>query len=196
MERWSSEGKDDGEFRRVPKSGGWDKRLVSGDIMGLKRNSLEEEDFSIDTSFPFSVECKNWRDENVKHFVSGLYSADSQMFEWMEQAVDDIIHTKKIPMVIFKLFRTENIFILRAEDFSKIKESFGEPDFKLFLLRRYNFETNWKSNSLVFGLLDNLIEWIDWDVYKMKRFIRSFKDDQDLTQTIKTVYNKDKEKNK
>ncbi len=72
---------EDGEFRRVPLSGGWDKRTAPGDLIALKYVDKEGEAMVIDSSFPFSVECKTWRDENVKHFFSGLYSNETVIFE-------------------------------------------------------------------------------------------------------------------
>jgi len=161
----------DGEFRRVPQSGGWDKKVVTGDIMALKKTY--EDSFVFDVTFPFSVECKTHRD--IKHFFSGLYSKDSELFQWMQQAEDDCRHIpNRRPIVTFRLYRQKIVSMLKAEDFSKLKEMFGEPKFKYYFLRKYptEFEENFDINLLVLCLFSDFVEWIDWGIYKMK-YIRS-----------------------
>jgi len=168
----------DGEFRRTSafaQSGGWGKGMAGGDLVATKYGYGEE--IFIDKSFPFSIECKNWKQEGVKHFFSGLYSAESVIFEWMEQSVADAEKFNKIPLVVFRMFRQKSVAMLRATDFSKLKELFGEPEFKYYFLRRYstNAEENFRPNLLVFILLKDFIDFIDWEVYKFsgQRFIRS-----------------------
>lgn len=166
---------DDGEFRRTEafcQSGGWTKGMVGGDLVALKYG-LDGEMF-IDKSFPFSIECKNWQEKNVKHFFSGLYSAESVIFEWMDQSIADAEKFKKMPLVVFRLFRQKSIAMLRGIDFSKLKELFGEPEFKYYSLRRY-FPESSPNDYLVFILLKDFISWIDWEVYKFsgRQFIRS-----------------------
>jgi len=165
---------NDGEFRKVPLSGGWDKSVVSGDILALKFDRVAEAKRIFDNSFPLSVECKTWADENVKHFFSGLYSAESELFEWMEQAVYDSRSCEKTPVVVFKLFRTHNIIMIRAHDWYEMKMLFGDFNHKMYFLRRYERES---SADIVFVLLADFLDWIDWGVYKLvdrSRLIRSF----------------------
>lgn len=169
---------NDGEFRRTSafaQSGGWGKGMAGGDLVATKYGYGEE--IFIDKSFPFSIECKNWRQEGVKHFFSGLYSAESVIFEWMDQSITDAEKFNKMPLVVFRLFRQKSIAMLVATDFAKLKELFGEPEFKYYFLRRYpaGDEENAKPNLLVFVLLKDFISWIDWEVYKFasRNFIRS-----------------------
>ncbi|GAG44752.1 unnamed protein product, partial [marine sediment metagenome] len=116
-------------------------------------------------------------DTNVKHFFSGLYSAESVIFEWMDQSITDAALFDKMPLVVFRLFRQKSIAMLRATDFHKLKEMFGEPGFKYYFLRKYpvDVEENVKPNLLVFILLKDFISWIDWEIFKISKssYIRS-----------------------
>jgi len=166
-----------GEFRRVPLSGGWDKRVAPGDVIPLRKYKNGE--MVLDTSFPFlPIECKNYRDANVKHFFSGLYSADSVIYDWALQAWSDAQYSKKMPLVVFKLYRAKDITMIRGGDFGKLCEIFGNPKAKFFKL----YQTTLAGEllmPLIFILLSDFIDWIDWEVYKLKdsgRFIRSYLD--------------------
>jgi len=166
---------EDGEFRRTSafaQSGGWGKGMAGGDLVALKYGIGDE--MFIDKSFPFSLECKNWQEKNVKHFFSGLYSAESVIFDWMDQSIADAEKFNKMPLVVFRLFRQKSIAMLRATDFSKLKELFGEPEFKYYSLRRYSQESS-PADYLIFILLKDFIDFIDWEVYKFsgRQFIRS-----------------------
>jgi hypothetical protein len=171
---------EDGEIRRVPMSGAWDKRSTPGDLIAFKYRLKGSDEMIIDTSFPLVVECKDWKD--VKHFFTGLYGNESAIFDWMRQAELDAKPTGKIPFVSFKLYRQANIGILRATDFSRLKELFGEPEFKYYFLRRYPSRKVPDDledcidypDLLVFFLLDDFLEWIDWSHFKVQRYIRSW----------------------
>jgi len=168
---------DDGEFRRVPQSGGWDKKVVTGDIMALKR--VYGGGLVFDLSFPFSVECKTYRD--IKHFFSGLYSAESELFEWMNQSQIDCEHIRgRMSIVTFKLYRQKIIAMLKAQTFTQLKELFGEPSFKYYFLRRHYLDPDDRHlpNLLVLCLFSDFVEWIDWEVYKLKdtsKYIKSWR---------------------
>jgi len=167
----------DGEFRRTPMSGGWDKRAAPGDLIPLKFTSTSQSLYAeagsnavLDSAFPFSVECKNWKD--VKHFFSGLYSADSDIFGWMKQAVSDATPSGKIPIVVFKLYRAENIVLIQAGDFNKLREYFGLFPGAVYGATKGGVE----GMAVMFVLLKDFIEWIDWGFYKLQgksRYIRS-----------------------
>lgn len=170
----------DGEMRRVPLSGGFDPRLVPGDLMALKRVSNDSDEMVIDQSFPFSIECKNWN--AIGHFFKGLYSNESQLYDWIEQASKDASHAKKMPLVVFKLYRQEHIAMLLDSDFHKITALFGRFSGKIYTLRRYekgdlpDFDTRLVTDDLMFCLLKDFLNWIDWDHYRLVgkvRFIRS-----------------------
>lgn len=159
---------DDGEFRRVPLSGGWDKRVVPGDLMALKYSGIDDTEglsMIIDKTFPFSIECKNYRDENVKHFFSGLYSNKSQMFDWLEQAENDASPSNKYPLVVFKLYGSNNIVMTNDTTFHGLRGMFGlfpGNYFKLALCNSKGYELT----ESVFFLLDDFFEWVDWGVFK------------------------------
>lgn len=82
-------------FRRVPLSGGYDKRLVVGDLWIADRSATIEEI----KGFPFSIEAKNregW-DWNIL-FGPG----NSSLMEYWKQAKDDASKLDKIALLIFK----------------------------------------------------------------------------------------------
>lgn len=170
---------EDGQFRRVPLSGGWDKRVAPGDIIALKYTDVWKKEMVVDKSFPFSIECKDWKDQNVKHFFSGLYSKESSFFEWMEQASEGARTTKKMPLVVFKLYRSENIVMLDMMHFTQLRDTFGIfPGGNWYLLSRYKPQEVQciSSGSFVFCLLKDFTNWIDWEVYKVSdkiRYVRS-----------------------
>lgn len=165
---------DDGEVKRVPMSGGWDKRNSPGDLIAFKFRLKSSDEMVIDESFPFVVECKNWKD--IKHFFSGLYSNESAIFDWIKQVSDDSVVSKKIPIVIFKLYRQHSISILKSTDFYKLKELFGDPLFKYYIIKRncsFDAVDDNYENSLVFFLLKDFLNWIDWEHFKVQKYIRS-----------------------
>lgn len=165
----------DGEIRRVPMSGAWDKRSLPSDLCAWKYTLKASSEMICDTSFPLVVECKDWKD--CKHFFTGLYGDESAIFDWVRQAEMDAKPTERIPLVVFKLYRQNNVGILKATDFSKFKELFGDPGFKYYFLRRCVFDTNELieyPNLLVFFLLDDFLEWVDWSHFKIQRYIRSY----------------------
>lgn len=171
---------NDGLFTRTRQYVQMDKRSTPGDIVALKYVSRDSEEMNIDKSFPFSIECKNWKD--IKYFVSGLYSKESEFFSWIEQAYDDAIHTKMIPIVVFKLFRAKNIVLLSSEDFYKLANMFGNFPGKFYSLERVakDRSTIYKHDRLVFFLLKDFLEWIDFEIYKLggkHRYIRSLMED-------------------
>ncbi len=170
----------DGEARRVPLSGGFDPRLVPGDLMMLKRVSNDSDAMVIDQSWPFSVECKNWGD--IGHFFKGLYSAESQLYDWIEQACGDARHAKKMPLVVFKLYRQEHVAMLLDSDFHRITALFGRFSGKIYTLRRYekgdipDLGTRLVTDDLMFCLLKDFLGWIDWEHFRLAgkvKFLRS-----------------------
>lgn len=166
----------DGEFRSTPGSGGWDKRIAPGDVIAFKKiapvhghtGMTPEPDFAIDNTFPLSIECKDWRDENVKHFFSGLYSEESQIFDWMRQSLADASCVNKTPIVVFKLFRTENIVILLSHDFVRLADLFGNFGKKFYTINSVPEKAVYHMRlELTLMLLKDFIEWIDWYVFKV-----------------------------
>ena len=166
----------DGEFRRAPKSGGWDKRVIPADLVALKYVKATDDQLlppgfnpkdpmEIDKVFRFAVECKNWKDGNVKHFVSGLYSVDSQIFGWMEQAIEDASYSKKTPLVVFKLYGKHNVVEILYPDFSILSTFFGNFPGKMYVVGSVIPKTK-DGKTYVFALLSDFLEWIDWEVYK------------------------------
>ena len=151
-----------GVFRRVPLSGGWDKHVAPGDILAFKYREFGSEELVMDTRFPFVVECKNWKD--IKQPFCGLYAADSELFSWMQQAVNAAVDSKKIPIVIFKLYRASIIAMLRGTDLCKLEELFGEyPKAAYGIVKRV--PQLGVSAKLIMVLLAEFLVWIDLGIY-------------------------------
>jgi len=172
---------DDGIFlRRDSVPGIRDKKMVPGDLVAFKYLSKDKEEMAIDKSFPFVIECKSWKD--IKQFFSGLYSDESALFSWIEQVYEDSLYAKKIPIVVFKLYRQENIVELRSIDFDQLANLFGNFVGKIYTIEKIMPKKQIVAESivvyqkLIFVLLEDFLEWIDWDVYKLGaniKFIRS-----------------------
>lgn len=181
--------KGDGEFKSTPGSGGWDKRAAPGDIIAFKYLNKETKEMGRDKTFPMVIECKDWRDESVKHFFSGLYSEESQLFGWMEQAWEDSLVVKKMPIVIFKLYRTENVAMILSTDFYSLAETFGnfvgkiytiekimpkeQKSYKEKIIERSDVQTTFLMHQeLIFVLLKDFLEWIDWEFFRTRSFVK------------------------
>jgi len=146
----------DGLFKSTPGSGGWDKQIAPGDVQPFFYKGKR---LILDHSFPFSIECKNWRDQNVKHVFSGLYSKPSQIFDWMEQSTNDSSFSGKTPIVIFKLYRSQNVVLMSLADWNKLQQIFGVFPSKIYKI-------SGGPMHVIFILLKDFTNWIDWGYYK------------------------------
>jgi len=169
----------DGEFQRIypypiPKKG-----EVRGDLKALKFINIgdplskeQERVPVVDNSFPFLVECKNYKD--VKPFFCGLYSKQCEVWDWMEQAVT--ASEGRMPLVVFRLFRTADVAMMRSTDFSKFKEMFGEFKFECYNMARYHGDSGEINESNILFLLADFLKWVDWGIFRMAsstKYIRS-----------------------
>lgn len=171
----------DGLFQRIlpqpiPKKG-----EVRGDLKALKYRTdfpitrYEGQDLSrylvFDNSWPFVVECKSYKE--VKPFFCGLYAKETALFDWMDQAAEVADIEKHTPLVVFKIFRSEHIAMLRTTDFSRLMDMFGVCKAKRFRLTML-VEGN-ETKGMTMLLLTDFLSWIDWGVYKVGgcRYIRS-----------------------
>lgn len=84
-------------FKRVPLSGGWDKTLVTGDLIPWLEDVI--------TYFAFSIECKNHKTLSLK--------------AWIRQAEEDIIGKIQQAIVIFHVNRRKGL--PKGEDFVAIE---------------------------------------------------------------------------
>lgn len=81
------------KFSRTPGSGGWAKAKDSfGDIVCTDEKHSRR--------FPFSIECKNYKDINFEHILLGTKTCKIKSF-W-DQAVHDAGRCNKIPLLIVK----------------------------------------------------------------------------------------------
>ncbi len=110
------------EIRRTPMSGGSGISNLHADLVA-------------DEKFPFSVECKKYRE--VK-FSSFLTTENNLLIQWWEQSLKESFENRKVAIVVFAENRGE-IFVMVAKtwlwdlkrDISELKkyiilDSFGE----------------------------------------------------------------------
>lgn len=83
-------------FKRVPLSGGWDKSLITGDIIPWKEDEI--------AFFAFSIECKNHKTLSLR--------------DWLRQAKEDVEGKPQKPVVVFHINRRKGF--PRGEDFVAI----------------------------------------------------------------------------
>jgi len=169
----------DGKFQRIYSHPIPTKGARPGDLMAMRRYRIAEHDeqMVVDVSWPFSVECKNYKD--VKPVFCGLYCANSAVWDWMEQAEEtasQLPHLSgddKMPLVVFRLFRTADVAMINGTTFGKLHALFGFYQKTYYTAWRQCLPT---SHALHFFLLSEFLEWIDWGVYKVsssQKYIRS-----------------------
>lgn len=165
----------DGIFQRIlpqpiPKKG-----EVRGDLKALRymsdgtisippRGPNADRYLVFDSTWPFVVECKNYKD--VDPFFKGLYAKDTLLFDWIDQANEVALLEHKMPLVVFRLFRTENIAMMWNRDYIELVKMFGVMPTRTFLLSR---DKVMEHTALRFVLLNDFLEWVDWGVYKAAR---------------------------
>ena len=175
----------DGRFERILSHPIPAKGETRGDLVALRYFTTgpdDEKSLIKDSSWPFTVECKSYRD--VRPIFSGLYASETALFDWMQQAAAVAAVDKKTPLVVFKVFRSANVAMLDRRDFARLQEMFGIPGFSFYMVV-------WRprickgpivaagsevEKALVFMLLADLLDWIDWGVYKLAgrgQYIRS-----------------------
>lgn len=161
-----------GVFKRVESKAG-KKGEKKSDLLSLKYitdPTSGEKDLILDRSFPFSIECKNYKE--VKPVFCGLYAKDSEIWDWMKQAEDSA--QGKMPLVIFRLFRTMHVVMFNLETWVKLHETFGEFPTRGFRISQGSPQES--TRTLCFFLLSDFLEWVDFGVYRISestRFIRS-----------------------
>jgi hypothetical protein len=85
-------------MRRVPMSGGFDKRNFPGDLLVL--------DETISKEFILSLECKNYKQWNLSSIINE--EPERKFIEWAGQCIQDAITCKvlRIPVLIVKTNRS------------------------------------------------------------------------------------------
>lgn len=96
------------EFRRAPRSGGFDKRLYPGDIHGPPW-------------FRLNVECKF--DQSIT--TDTLFYGTLKMRSWFAQAASDcvICRTPRLPVVVVRIMRRPLLAFLPMADYIKMVEA-------------------------------------------------------------------------
>ena len=103
-------------FRRVPRSGAWDKQSFTGDIYCKEY-------------FVFSIECKNQKVLNLR--------------PWIDQAAEDASISGKEPCVIFHINRCNKY--PNGDDFICLKiEDLDYYTNERYALNDYTYEICWK----------------------------------------------------
>lgn len=99
------------EFARVPSSGGlrWGRTTdTTGDIIcSDKKHFLR---------FPFSIECKSYKDINFEHILLG--NKKIKTLDFWKQAVDDAKRGNKLPILMMRyngMKKGEYFFVVESE---------------------------------------------------------------------------------
>ena len=139
--------------------------LVGNPLSSESQKALVE-----DKSFPFAIECKNYR--VIKPIFSSLYSKDCELWDWMKQSKESA--GDKIPLVVFRLYHGKDIIVISSPSFGRLSELFGSYKKKFFAIKSY--EESMIKETLYLFLLEDFLEWIDWCVFRAvgaSKYIRS-----------------------
>jgi hypothetical protein len=117
-----------GVFRRVPTSGamvGGMNRFRNADINEAAKQTLTG-DIICPTSFPFSVECKNYYDSPKLHNLLSI--GDKELDGWISQAKGESEFVKKDWIIIFKIttLRGKTFVTLDKKRFLSLHEIFTD----------------------------------------------------------------------
>lgn len=143
------------EHRRVPQSGGWDKKIVCGDVICSAEYESVPDQISI--FVPFVWECKkqeNW------DFVQ-LFKDDEKCppHLWWEQVSSDSKRVRKLPALIF----TRNylpIFIMIGTHTANRLVRLTERSWKEFTHMVHSVP---KKEQVVVLVLDDFLDWVPFE---------------------------------
>jgi hypothetical protein len=171
---------NDGEFRRIYSYPIPSKGARPGDLKAMRKYHIaaNDEQMVLDVSWPFSVECKNYKD--IKLPFCGLWAKESAVWDWMRQAEETASQLPHIsgddpylPLVVFRLFRTADVAMINGSTFGRLHALFGIYSKLYYTLWRQSLPS---SHALHLFLLSDFLKWIDWGVYKVSsshKYIRS-----------------------
>lgn len=142
-------------FKRVPQSGGWDKSIISGDLFCADEYSPKSPSHRV--WMPLSLECKCAESWDFTHFFKD--SDKSSLRQWWHQASSDTDQSKKLPALIFTKNYLPIFIMLRTHTLNKLAKLVGSS-WKKFAHLNYQFS---KIEQLTVLLLDNFLEWIDFE---------------------------------
>ena len=130
------------EFHRVPQSGGlrWgtDTR-VAGDITT-----------HIDSTFPFTVECKKREEWNLEQLLKGTGDVEG----WWQQSLKDSKRVNLLPMLIFAKNFSPDYVMIQFDVFHKLVEDKDKIGFNYFVVGKQGEEAR------VICILDKFLEFI------------------------------------
>ena len=164
----------DGLFQRILSHPIPGKGETRGDLKALRYRTdilitrYEGQDLSrylmFDETWPFTVECKNYKD--VKPFFQGLWAKDTALFGWMEQAQMVATEDRKMPLVVFRLFRTADVAMIWNTDYVRMAGTFGVMPQATYLIQK---DKVMEHTGMRLFLLKDFLDWIDWGVFKALR---------------------------
>jgi hypothetical protein len=158
----------DGIFQRIYSHPIPKKSEVRGDLVALKYILVDGgRQLVVDSSWPFAVECKCWKE--IKYPFCGLYAQESEIFGWMEQASEVAANEKKMPFVVFRLYRAAIAVMIRGGDHYRLEEMFGEYAKRVYAVTKRHAGAR-ESTKLVFMLLGDFLDWVDWGVFKLSGY--------------------------
>lgn len=151
---------NDGMFQRVYGHPIPVKGTVKNDLKAMRRYVVDgEETLVLDASWPFSVECKNYKAVDLP--FAGYWKKESDLWSWMAQAEEAA--KNKMPLVVFRLFRTPDFAMINGQTFGQLHALFGYYKKLYYTIWRQELPN---SQTLHVFLLSEFLDWIDWGVFK------------------------------
>jgi len=147
------------EFSRVPSSGGlrWSRTTdTTGDIICSDNKHY--------LRFPFSIECKNYKEINFEHILLGTKGA--KVLQFWNQALEDAERGNKLPILMMRYngMKKGDYFFVVDEQFGGILiDTMPHEDVNVMLI-------NAKHIKLMIVMASDIIKYADYaKVYKESR---------------------------
>ena len=147
------------EFARVPSSGGlrWGRTTdTTGDIIcSDKKHFLR---------FPFSIECKNYKDINFEHILLG--NKNVKILEFWKQACEDGERGGKLPILMMRYNGMK-----KGDYFFVVDETFGGLLINYMPHQEVNVMlVNAKENKLMIVMASDIMKYANYkEIYKESR---------------------------
>lgn len=149
LTKWSGH-----KFQRVPLSGGWDKKIVSGDVFcaaEYKRNSGQN------VKVPLSIECKNQEGWTISQLFQ--ISEKCPLRLWWDQSVNDSKKIKKLPALVFTR-NYQPVFIMISTVTANRLSRLAHTSWKEFA---HIVCPMTQKDKVVVLCLDDFLSWISFD---------------------------------
>lgn len=154
------------EFSRVPSSGGlrWSRTTdTTGDILCSDQKHY--------LRFPFSIECKNYKDINFEHILLG--NKNVKVLQFWEQAVGDAERGGKLPILMMRyngMKKGDYFFVVSETIGALLVRNMPPNDVNVMLVNAGN-------TKLIIAMASDIAKYNDYkEIYKLsKKILKSKK---------------------